>query len=85
MNLLNKITAGSVPSGLPTLDGVENWGLVVVAQVIGLFVFFLIAKHLARFKIGGIIMTCVVGGIATFVVQNWSQVSGWIEAFIDTF
>lgn len=76
---------GSVPSGLPTLDGVQNWGLVVIVQIISLVVFYGVAKYIARFKFGGIVMTILLGGVASFVVQNWSQVSDWVKAFIDTF
>ena len=84
MNLTSLVLA-SVPSELPTLNVVENWGLTVILQLISLLVFFMVAKHFARFKMGGIIMTMVLGGVVTFVVQNWSQVSEWVSAFIDTF
>lgn len=30
-------------------------------------------------------MTMILGGVVTFVVQNWSRVSAWVSAFIDTF
>ncbi|MBM7634424.1 hypothetical protein [Geomicrobium sediminis] len=82
MNWLNTVIIGS--ANLPTLDGVESWGLTIVVQVITLIVLFLITKHLARFKIGGIIATCVIGGVVAYVVQNWGQVSSWVEAIIDT-
>ena len=84
MNLTSLVLA-SVPSELPTLNVVENWGLTIILQLISLLVFFMIAKHFARFKFGGIVMTMVLGGVVTFVVQNWSRVTEWVQAFIDTF
>lgn len=75
----------NVPDDLPTLNVVENWGLTVILQLISLLVFFMVAKHFARFKFGGIVMTMILGGVVTFVVQNWSRVSAWVQAFIDTF
>ncbi|MCC2251780.1 hypothetical protein JUJ52_17675 [Virgibacillus sp. AGTR] len=82
MALLDKMILGS--SKLPTLDGVENWGTTIVVQAVTLIVVFMVAKNLARFKIGGIIATCVIGGIVAYVVQNWDQVSSWVKALIDT-
>lgn len=73
-----------IASDLPTLGGVEDWSLEIVQQAIVIIIIFLITKHLAKFKFGAIIVSCVVGGIVYFVVRNWETVAGWVEAFIDT-
>lgn len=83
MNFFNYMILGQ--TDLPTLGGVENWGLEVVQQAIVIIMIFLVTKHLAKFKIGSIIVSCVVGGAVYFVVRNWDTVSGWVEAFINTF
>ena len=82
MEFINAMVLAS--ADLPTLDGIENWGLQVIQQAILLIVIFLVTKHLAKFKVGAIIISCVVGGAVYFVVRNWSTVSGWVEAFINT-
>lgn len=81
MSLISNLVLAQ--AGLPTLGGVENWALEVVQQAIVIIVIFLVTKHLAKFKFGAIIVSCIVGGIVYFVVRNWETVSGWIEAFMN--
>lgn len=69
-------------SDLPTLDGIESWWKQIAQQAIVIILIFLVTKHLANFKFGGIIISCVVAGIVYFVVRNWNVVSNWIEAFM---
>lgn len=82
MEFINAMVLAS--TDLPTLDGIENWALQVIQQAILLIVIFLVTKHLAKFKVGAIIISCVVGGAVYFIVRNWNTVSGWVEAFINT-
>lgn len=67
---------------LPDLGGVQNWGLTIAGQFVTLVVIFLVAKYLVRLKVGSIIGACVLGGAVTFVIQNWSTVSNWVDALI---
>ncbi|MBP2079643.1 hypothetical protein [Oceanobacillus polygoni] len=83
MNFLNKLLIAS--ADLPTLDGVENWGIEVAKQAVVIIVVFLVAKYFAKLRFGQIIICCVLGGVVTFVVGNWDYVSRMIEAFINTF
>lgn len=83
MNFLNKLLIAS--ADLPTLDGVENWGLEVAKQAIVIIVIILVTKYFAKLRVGQIIVCCLLGGAVTFVVGNWDTISGWAEAFINTF
>ena len=71
-------------SNLPSLDGITNWGQQIIEQVVMLTVFFLIGKYLIDLKIGKIVMITVLGGVIYFIIRNWTTVSNWINAFIDT-
>lgn len=82
MNLLTFIAILGAAS-LPDLGEVESWALNIVTQVITLIVVFLVTKHLAKFRVGAVVSACIFAGIVTFVVQNWDQVTDWIEALID--
>ncbi|QQK75397.1 hypothetical protein HUG15_07220 [Salicibibacter cibarius] len=70
-------------ANLPDLSAVENWGLNIVTQVITLIVIFLVTKHLAKFRVGAVVSACIFAAVVTFVVQNWDQVTEWVEALID--
>ncbi|WYQ41269.1 hypothetical protein NST67_15050 [Bacillus sp. FSL W7-1321] len=69
-------------NSLPTLQGIQNWGLTIAGQFVTLVVIFLVAKYLVRLKVGSIIGACVLGGAVTFVIQNWNTVSSWVDALI---
>ena len=68
---------------LPDLGEVESWALNIVTQAITLIVVFLVTKHLAKFRVGAVVSACIFAGAVTFVVQNWDQITDWIEALID--
>ncbi|QDI92496.1 hypothetical protein EPH95_15935 [Salicibibacter halophilus] len=70
-------------ASLPDLGEVESWALNIVTQAITLIVVFLVTKHLAKFRVGAVVSACIFAGVVTFVVQNWGQVTDWIEALID--
>lgn len=68
---------------LPTLSGIQGWGQDVVIQFITIVVMFLAAKHVMKLKMGGIIIACVVGSAATWILKHWADFSAWIDAFMN--
>lgn len=82
MNMLYTFLIAS--ANLPSLDGITNWGQQIIEQVVMLTVFFLVGKYLINLKIGKIVMITILGGVIYFIIRNWSTVSNWINAFIDT-
>lgn len=81
-NFFHGLLLGST-SNLPDLGQVENWWLNIVVQAVTIIVIYLVAKNLARLRIGGIITCILIGGAVVFVIQNFSQVTTWVESIIE--
>lgn len=67
--------------GLPTFGNLINWGTTIVVQLITLAAFFFIAKNFLKFKLGGIIVTCLVAGVVVFFVMNFNVIIDWGAEF----
>lgn len=67
---------------LPDFGGILNWVRQLGEQAVMIIVIVLVLKHLANFKFGAILMSCVVAGVVYFVIRNWSIVSSWIDALM---
>ncbi|EUJ26635.1 Uncharacterised protein [Listeria grayi] len=79
MELWNQMMA---LGALPTLNGVTSWVIKIVVQLLMIVVFFLIAKHAVKMKIGGVIGAVILGSAGVFMVQNFTMVQGWVAALL---
>lgn len=80
---LQHMILGATTGNLPDLTQVENWWLNIVVQAVTIIVIYLVAKNLARLRIGGIITCILIGGAVVFVIQNFNTVTTWVESIIE--
>ncbi|MEC1053548.1 MULTISPECIES: hypothetical protein [Bacillus] len=80
MDFFNILVLGGA---LPTLGGLEGWTKDVVTQFSFIVGAFLVCKHLAKLRVGGIVFACCIASLVGWAVNHWGTISDWIGNFAD--
>ncbi|MEK4303708.1 TcpD family membrane protein [Oceanobacillus sp. FSL K6-0251] len=69
---------------LPNINTGANWFTDVVEQIVVIIIIAIVAKFVAKLKIGQIVIAVIIGGFVYYTIRNTETVLGWIEALLNT-